>query len=69
MDRKILATFFVSKPHSYLIFDEFTVHLMKLCLNAIQDCGTEVDFVIQGYVSKLQILDVGINKPFKDYVK
>ena len=42
---------------------------MKLCLNAIQDCRTEEDFVIQGYKSKLQVLDVGINKPFKDYVK
>jgi hypothetical protein len=49
--------------------DECTVHVMKLCLNAIQDCRTEVDFVIRGYTSKLQALDVGINKPFKDYVK
>jgi DDE superfamily endonuclease len=34
------------KPHSHLIMDECTVHLMKPCLNAIQDCRTEVDFVI-----------------------
>ena len=49
--------------------DKCTVHLMSSCLDAIQDCGTEVDFVVRGYVSKLQVLDVGINKPFKDYVK
>ena len=42
---------------------------MKSYLNAIQDCRTEVDFAIQGYTHKLQGLDVGINKPFKDYVK
>jgi hypothetical protein len=42
---------------------------MSSCLDAIQDYGTEVDFIIQGYTSKVQVLDVGINKPFKDYVK
>ena len=66
---KVWQPFSSLKPCSYLVMDECTVHLMKLCLNAIQDCGTEVDFVIQGYTSKLQVLDVGINKPFKDYVK
>jgi DDE superfamily endonuclease len=56
------------KPHSYLIMDESTVHLRKSCLNAVYDCRTELDFIIQGYTSKLQVLDVGINKPFKDKV-
>ena len=49
--------------------DECTVHLMSSCVDALQDCGTEVDFVVGGYTSKLQVLDVGINKPFKDYVR
>ena len=57
------------KKSTYLIMDEFSVHLMAECVNAIQDCGTEVDFILGGYTSKLQVLDVGINKPFKDYVK
>ena len=39
------------------------------CVNPIQDCGTEVDFVLGVYTSKLQVLDVGVNKPFKEYVK
>ena len=38
-------------------------------MNVIQDCGTEVDFILGRYKSKLQVLYVGINKPFKDYVK
>ena len=42
---------------------------MLSCINQIQDCGTEVDFVLEGYTSKLQVLDVGVNKPFKGYVK
>ncbi len=29
----------------------------------------QVDFVLGGYTSKLQVLDVGVNKPFKDYIK
>ena len=69
MDRKVWQLFSSLKPCSYLIMDECTVHLMKSCLNAIQDCKTEVYFIIRGYTSKLQVLDVGINKPFKDYVK
>jgi len=67
--RKLWGPFCVGKPSTYLLMDECTVHLMPSCLDAIQDCGTEVDFVIRGYTSKLQVLDVGINKPFKDYVK
>ena len=33
------------------------------------DLNTEVDFVLAGRTSELQVLDVGINKPFKDDVK
>lgn len=49
--------------------DESTVHLMGPCLDAIQDCGTEIDFIVRGYASKLQVCDVGVHKPFKEYVK
>ena len=58
-----------NKNSTYLLMDEFSVHLMAECVKPIQDCGTEVDFVLAGYTSKLQVLDVGVNKPFKDYVK
>jgi hypothetical protein len=47
--------------------DEFKVHLMGTCLNAIQNTGTEVDFVIGGYTGCVQILDKGVNRPFKSY--
>ena len=67
--RKVWGPFCAGKSSTYLLMDECTVHLMSSCLDAIQDCGTEVDFVIRGYTSKLQVLDVGINKPFKDYVR
>ena len=67
--RKVWGPFCAGKSSTYLLMDECTVHLISSCLDAIQDCGTEVDFVIQGYTSKLQVLDVGINKPFKGYVR
>lgn len=66
---KIWKPFCQNKTSTYLLMDEFSVHLMTDCVNSIQDCGTEVDFVLGGYTSKLQALDVGINKPFKDYIK
>jgi hypothetical protein len=54
---------------SYMIMDEFKVHLMGTCLNAIQNIGTEVDFVIGGYTDCGQILDKGVNRPFKYYAR
>jgi DDE superfamily endonuclease len=54
---------------TYLFMDEFSVHLMTTCCNAIKDCGSEVDYILGGYTSKLQVMDVGVNKPFKGYMR
>ena len=35
----------------------------------VQDCGSEVDMILNGYTSRLQTMDVGLNKPFKGYLK
>jgi hypothetical protein len=40
---------------------------MGTYLNVIQNTGTEVDFVIGGYTGCVQILDKGVNRPFKYY--
>lgn len=32
----------------------------------LAELGTQTDFIVAGYTSKLQVLDVGINRPFKD---
>ena len=53
---------------TYLLMDEFSVHLTSECVNAIQSQGTEVDFIAGGYTGALQILDKGVNKPFKQHV-
>jgi hypothetical protein len=58
-----------SEHGSYMIMDEFKVHLMGTCINAIQNTGTEVDFVSGGYTDCVQILDKGVNHPFKSYAR
>ena len=58
-----------TEKNTYLIMDEYRVHLMGSCLNKIQEKGTEIDFIPSGYTSQLQVLDVGINKPFKNYMR
>jgi hypothetical protein len=50
-----------------MIMDEFKVHLMSSGVNALQDTGTEVDFVVGGYTGRVQILDKLINSPFKGF--
>ena len=66
---KVWKPYCDNKANTYLLMDEFSVHLMTDCVRAIQDCGTEIDYILGGYTSKLQVLDVGVNKPFKDYIK
>ena len=34
---------------------------------AFDECNTELDFIPKGYTCKLQAMDVGINKPFKNH--
>ena len=45
------------------------MHLMRQMVQAVQDSRTQVEFVPGGYTGALQILDKGINKPFKDNIK
>ena len=40
---------------------------MAACVAAVQDCVTKVNFILNGYTDKLQVLDVEVNKPFKVY--
>jgi DDE superfamily endonuclease len=55
--------------NAYLMMDEFSVHLMGSCLNEITQGGSNVNFILGGYTSKLQVMDVGVNKPFKGYIR
>jgi hypothetical protein len=58
----------LKKPRiTMLILDQFTVQKTNSVLSAIGKLGTVVIHLPPGETSKLQILDVGINKPFKLY--
>ena len=51
---------------TYLIMDEFSVHRTS---DYVQEFGMEVDFIPGGYTGVLQVLDKGVNKPFKQSVQ
>jgi DDE superfamily endonuclease len=63
MPMKLICT-----SHHSLILDECRSHLTMAVRKAFADCNTEVDLIPGGYTSKLQPMDVGLNKPFKGYV-
>jgi DDE superfamily endonuclease len=54
---------------TFILLDEFKVHLTTKVKEAFYDCNTAVEYIPPGYTSTLQVCDVGINKPFKDYLK
>jgi hypothetical protein len=54
---------------TYLIIDECRTHMTANVRKAFLEVGTEVDYIPGGYTSKLQMLDVGVNKPFKNNVR
>jgi DDE superfamily endonuclease len=61
--------FCAGKEKTILIMDHHTSHLTEECRRAVEECGTEIILIPPGYTSKLQTMDVGINKPFKGYAR
>jgi DDE superfamily endonuclease len=53
---------------TYLIMDECRTHLATSVWKAFADCCTEIDLIPGGFTSKLQPMDVEINKPFKNFI-
>ena len=51
-----------------LFIDSFAVHLTSHIRALLGDINTEVEFIPPGFASKPQVMDFGINKPFKDGV-
>ena len=54
------------KGTKYLLMDEFASHMTMKVKMAIYSCDSKIDFIIAGYTSKLQVLDVGLNQPYQD---
>jgi DDE superfamily endonuclease len=54
---------------TYLLLDEYKVHLTGRVHAEFIRLNTEVDILPGGYTSRLQPMDVGLNKPFKSYAR
>jgi DDE superfamily endonuclease len=54
---------------AYLLLDECTVHLTDAVKEALARNNTDLDYIVPGYTSKLQPLDVGVNEPYKSYMR
>ena len=60
----------VSKTEmSLLILDNFSVHCTNSTHSKLSSIGTCVEMLPPNFTSKLQPLDFGLNKPFKDRLK
>ena len=57
------------KGPTMLIIDEAPSHMTANVRLAIAECGSFLEYVPGGFTSKLQVMDVGLNKPFKDRIR
>lgn len=55
--------------NAYLLIDDFSPYLLASCFNLIMGYGTEVDYILGGTTSYLQVMNVGIKKPFKGHIR
>jgi hypothetical protein len=53
-----------SLPRSLLLMDDFKGHWVPEVVKELTDVNAELLKIPPGYTGKLQVLDVGINKPF-----
>ena len=56
-------------PHSLLVLDSFRGHLVDSVKQRFEEKRTDLAVIPGGLTSRLQPLDIAINKPFKDKVK
>ena len=53
----------------YLLLDSYKCHLMSSVVHAIQDLAIEVDHIPGGCTGLVQPLDLGVNKPLKNWIR
>jgi hypothetical protein len=49
------------KGTTYLLMDEFASHMLAKVKMVIYTCNSKINFIIAGYICKLQVLDVGLD--------
>ena len=52
-----------------LFLDLYHCHMMNSDVNAIQDIGVEVEYILGGCTSLCQPVDIDITKPFKAFLR
>lgn len=52
-----------------LWMDDFSVYILISCCDLIKGCGTEGDYILGDYTSRLQVMDMSVDQPFKDYIR
>ena len=66
--REVLVPY-LNGRYGYLLQDQFSVHMKEENIATTQRAGVEVDFIPVGYTACLQVLDKGVNKPFKQFIR
>jgi hypothetical protein len=66
--REMLAVH-LNGQHGHLLQDKFSVHRKDENLIAAHRAGVEVEFIPAGYTACCQVLDKGINQPFKQFIQ
>ena len=68
--KKVWKSFTENCPgHFLLLLDQFTGHMTQEVQDAIAAYRKKILLIPTGYTGKLQVLDVGLNKPFKMHVR
>ena len=55
-------------PRTLLILDEFSVHKMESVKSTMTKLNTDLLYIPSGMTSKLQPLDIFVNKPLKTFM-
>jgi hypothetical protein len=66
---KYVDCFNILAHGDYLLWDAYKTHMMGSVRQRLASTGSECDIILPGYTAKLQVLDVGVNKPFKDHYR
>jgi hypothetical protein len=67
--RVITPYAWLQESNVYMALDHFSVHMQYNNTTALQQIGIEVEFIPPGYTSVLQVLDKGVLKPVKQYLR
>ena len=68
-DDLVTKLFPLWQEETIFLRDSFSVHLMEKIVTRLESLNVHQIIIPAGMTGELQPLDVGINKPFKDYVK